>query len=445
MVMNLDGKILFHNDKYMHGNIVTDAALLEAVKNMQAVIQPWLEQGVKYYDVTIPVLGKHGEQLAAVRIGFAEKIITQKTTSLIASSLGISFVCLGLAIGLSIFAFSTWVTKPLLSLLNIIQEIRKHGVVGSNKRVEVKSDDEIGKLGAAFNQMMNDLEKSHDKVKSYTNELELRVKERTKDFKKAKDTAEAANRAKSEFLANMSHELRTPLNHIIGFTELVVDKDFGDLNEVQEEYLNDVLHSSKHLLSLINDILDLSKVEAGKLELHTSDVNLKIILENSLIMITEKAMKHGIKFVINMDGIPEIITADKRKLKQVLYNLLSNAVKFTPDGGSITIGAKLGTGHSVVEHGNADEKTSTQYPIPNTDRNFIEISVKDTGIGIKHEDLERIFNVFEQVETSTRRNYQGTGLGLSLTKQLIELQGGRIWAESDGEGKGSTFIFTIPL
>jgi len=283
-------------------------------------------------------------------------------------------------------------------------------------------------------------------------ELEQKIVEgkvTARALKQATKTAEAANRAKSEFLANMSHELRTPLNHILGFTELVVDKNFGDLNDIQEEYLNDVLSSSKHLLSLINDILDISKVEAGKLEMEPSNCNPKLLLKNSLIMIKEKAMKHGIRLSNHIDGIPETITADERKLKQVMYNLLSNAVKFTQAGGEIRLTADLADGSlpiadSSIAKAFDQELRAKSYELKASQK-FIRISVTDTGIGLKSEDLKRIFNPFKQVESSANRRFQGTGLGLSLSKSLVELHGGRIWVESEGEGKGSAFRFIIPL
>ncbi len=260
----------------------------------------------------------------------------------------------------------------------------------------------------------------------------------------AKKEAEKANKTKSEFLANMSHELRTPLNHILGFTELLLDKNFGELNATQEEYLGDVYQSSKHLLSLINDILDLAKVEAGKLELRPSGFNLRMLLENSLIMIKEKALKHGIKLSHKINGIPDTITADERKLKQIIYNLLSNAVKFTPDGGEIRLLSSLADNKKIIDQieSNPCQLSAADFELH---QDWAQISVQDTGIGFKSENADRIFSPFEQVESSRRRKFQGTGLGLSLTRQFIELHGGRIWAESEGEGKGSTFHIVIPI
>jgi len=276
-------------------------------------------------------------------------------------------------------------------------------------------------------------------------ELEQKIAEKKrgeKALKEAMENAEAANLAKSEFLANMSHELRTPLNHIMGFTELVMNKNFGDLNEVQTEYLGDVLASSKHLLSLINDILDLSKVEAGKLDLELTAINLGELIDNSLNMVKEKAMKDGLHLSTEINGIPESLMADERKLKQILYNLLSNAVKFTPEGGSISLISEIASDDKLQA---MDLKSQGTKKLETGTKNFIEISVIDTGIGIAPEHLERILNPFEQVDNSTSRKYQGTGLGLPLSRRLVELHGGRLWVESDGEGRGSTFRFVIPF
>ena len=225
----------------------------------------------------------------------------------------------------------------------------------------------------------------------------------------------------------MSHELRTPLHHMMGFTELLLDRSCGDLNEAQREYLTDVLASGDHLLSLINDILDLSKVEAGKDELALSDVDLRGLLEESLMMFTEKTVRQGIQLSSEIAEIPATIQADRRKLKQILYNLLSNAVKYTPDGGRISLSARKRRGKK------------TGHPCE------VEISVTDSGIGLRAEDLERIFKPFEQVESTRSRRFQGAGLGLPLSRRLVELHGGRIWAKSEGADRGSTFTFVIPL
>lgn len=261
------------------------------------------------------------------------------------------------------------------------------------------------------------LKKSHMELEQATRDLQRKNLE----LKAATEKAQVSDRMKSEFLANMSHELRTPLNHIMGFSELLYNKHFGELNPTQEEHLGDILRSSSHLLSLINDILNLSKIEAGKMELDCSEIPLQGLLENSLTMVEEKALKHRIRLTSNFVDIPPALCADERKVKQILYNLLSNAVKFTPDGGAVHLEAR-----GLEEKG-------------------IEIRVSDNGIGVPNSDLERIFQPFEQGDNSSSRRYQGTGLGLSLTNRLVELHGGRIWAESPSPQQGATVSFVIPL
>jgi GAF domain-containing protein/anti-sigma regulatory factor (Ser/Thr protein kinase) len=230
---------------------------------------------------------------------------------------------------------------------------------------------------------------------------------------------EAANRHKSEFLANMSHELRTPLNAIIGFSEVLGERLFGELNEKQAEYTDDILSSGRHLLSLINEILDLSKVEAGRMELQLATFDLPLAIENARTFVRERATTHGITLDVAVDDRLGDFIGDERKIKQILLNLLSNAVKFTPEGGRIGIDARQSNGS-------------------------VEISVCDTGIGIALEDQPKVFEEFRQVGSDYAHKVEGTGLGLTLAKKFVELHGGKIWVESEA-GKGSTFIFTLPI
>jgi signal transduction histidine kinase/CheY-like chemotaxis protein len=228
---------------------------------------------------------------------------------------------------------------------------------------------------------------------------------------------EVAGRHKSEFLASMSHELRTPLNAVIGFSDVLLERMFGELNERQEEYVRDIRDSGRHLLELINEILDLSKVEAGRMELEPAAVSLPGLLENALAMVRERAARHGIAITLHVAPEVGVIWADELKLKQVVLNLLSNAVKFTPDGGSVDVQAKVSGAEA-------------------------QVIVHDTGIGIDAADHDRIFEAFQRGGREARS--EGTGLGLTLSKRIVELHGGRIWMTSR-PGSGSTFGFAVPV
>jgi signal transduction histidine kinase len=295
-------------------------------------------------------------------------------------------VALALALGLLL----AWaLVGPIRRTESRLAEISAGDFSG---RLDVPNRDELGSLANNVNRMNDELRRVYGEL-------------------------EAASRHKSAFLANMSHELRTPLNAIIGFSQVLLQRLFGEINEKQEEYLEDILSSGNHLLSLINDVLDLSKVEAGQVELEVATFSLREALERGVVIVRERAATNGITLTLELAPDVDLVDGDERRIRQVVFNLLSNAVKFTPADGRVVVAASR------------------------LDRE-VEISVADNGPGIAYEDQQRIFEEFQQTEAGIEQR-EGTGLGLALSKRLVELHGGRIWVESE-PGIGSRFVFTLP-
>jgi signal transduction histidine kinase len=272
---------------------------------------------------------------------------------------------------------------------------------------------------------------------------DLTERRRLEEEVRERKRLEGVNRFKSQFLANMSHELRTPMNAVLGFSEILRDRRFGPLNEKQARFVNNILVSGRHLLTLIDDILDLAKIEAGKMRLDLAPLALRDAITEvcDVMQLHAEAKRQSIQTRVDPDV--GVCVADRHRVHQILLNLLSNATKFTPDGGQITVTVKM---VSSSEFGVSSSQPETRNLKPETASasEFAEIAVADTGIGISPDDLPRLFREFEQLEPFYTKRHQGSGLGLALCQRLVELHGGRIWASSEGEGRGSTFTFTIP-
>ena len=330
------------------------------------------------------------------------------------------------------------ITRPILALVEAARTVSAAKTYSI--RVDSGDDDELGTLAGTFNEMLAQIEARDRELRLARDELEARVDERTEALKQEigervrleeqlrhrnqeltnqNRRVQEANRLKSEFLANMSHELRTPLNAIIGFSELLVDGKVGPTTPKQKEFLNDVLVSSRHLLKLINDVLDLSKVEAGKMEFRPEPVDLAVLVNEVSDSLRALAATKHLEVTTAIDATVQTVLVDRSKLKQVLYNYASNAIKFTGDGGTIAIRVK-----------------------PESTDEF-RVEVTDSGVGIRQEDLRHLFVEFQQLDSTTGKRYAGTGLGLALTKRILEAQGGRYGVDSV-PGQGSTFFAVLP-
>jgi PAS domain S-box-containing protein len=294
----------------------------------------------------------------------------------------------------------------------------------------------------------------YEAIRQHAVTLEQRVQERTRSLQTVNRELQAASRHKSAFLANMSHELRTPLNSIIGFAEVLLDQTAGPVTEKQARFLGHIHQSGKHLLDLINDILDLSKVEAGKLTLKPRALSVPITLGDVLVLTRALATKRSQRLLVDIEADLPSLQADPVRFKQICFNLLSNAVKFTPNGGTIWVTARRLTGapatgaEELGHRGATAQGEGPPAPLPPaspTTLQFLEIRVRDTGIGIREADLPRLFQDFVQLESVETKRHEGTGLGLALTRRLVELHGGRIWVESEGVGQGSTFTILLPF
>ena len=360
------------------------------------------ESGSGSAESSLPL--RHRAELFAVDINRLTAVLANATTAkaddLIAENASASASSRNLVIGVATGALVLALLLGLVlswSVIGPIQRIdARLATIAAGDfsgHVDVSNRDELGALAANVNRMNDELDRLYDEL-------------------------ETTSRHKSEFLASMSHELRTPLNAIIGFSQVLRERMFGELNEKQEEYLDDILVSAYHLLSLINDVLDLSKVEAGQIELEIARFSLRDALESGVVMVRERATVEGVRVELSADPEIDPVEGDERRIRQVVFNLLANAVKFTPEGGAVDVSAARRNGE-------------------------VWVSVSDTGPGVAPEDRERIFEEFQQTDVGVGVG-EGTGLGLALSKRLVELHGGRIWVDSE-VGAGSTFVFTLPV
>jgi signal transduction histidine kinase len=378
-------------------------------------------------EISYPVLLQGGVHMHNVLYYFSFDALETRLSEMKKSTLRLTllFIVIGF-LGAAIFSYG--LTRNLNDLVEHTNLMAKGDL---KEPININSGDELGELASSFEYMRTEVLKKNDEIETYNKKLEEKVKERTTELEKLTEQLRKNNvilqkaneklleldKLKSEFLANTSHELRTPLTSIIGYSQCVIAELDGPLPEQHKKNVNKILSSGKDLLTLINRILDFSKIESGTLNFHKESLNIKNIIEESVTIIRPMSNEKGLSLITNIESDLPVINADSMRIKQAMINLLSNAVKFT-DKGFIRINAVRNNGNLLI-------------------------SVSDTGIGIAKEDHNTIFEAFRQVDGSVHRKFGGSGLGLSISKKLIELHNGKLWLESE-EGTGTTFSFTLP-
>lgn len=441
IILDSEGTVLASTEKRFDGYILND----DVSKRANSSSGELLQAAGNVFDVSVPIF-LEGKKIGIARVGVSTETMLQKIAAV--RNDGVNMTLFAIVVGSMVAVLiALRVTRGLGSLGKAANEMTGGDL---DTRAQVDSYREVNELAYAFNHMadaiqereeelqqsLEELDNAHEELQSANEELQQNYEElehtneelqstteelqtSNEELSEANDRVMEADRLKSEFLANMSHELRTPLNSILALSGILLARMDGDLTEEQDKQVKIIQKSGKNLLELINDILDLSKIESGKMEIHTEEFLIEDVVYDSKLTVTPLAYEKGLNVVLNKDEDIPVIRSDRNKVKQILLNLLSNAVKFTPKGGSITISATGRDGR-------------------------LELRVMDTGIGIAKENLDKIFDEFRQVDGSSTREYGGTGLGLAITRRLVKLLGGEIGVESE-IGKGSTFIINIPV
>ncbi|NBD17119.1 MAG: response regulator [Cyanobacteria bacterium] len=429
IIFREDGRLIAHPE--LRKEISENEGELTMIETGNANLERVFQLVQNYEELPLVINDEQGDQFLALTklegpdwyfvTVFPESILSKQ-----ASEIAIFVLLLGSgALVLEIIFLSgvlrRKITKPLAELTTATTEIASNNL---DIKVDESKNNELGRLAASFNQMARQLQQSFQALEQANSNLEARVEERTRELQKAKEAADRANQFKSEFLANMSHELRTPLNAILGMSEGLQENIFGDINEKQVKALQTIEGSGSHLLELINDILDIAKIESGQIKIEYHPTPIAQLCKYSLTFIKQQAFNKHIQVETKLaPNLPDLLV-DEQRIRQVLINLLNNAVKFTPEGGRITLEAYLSQ--------NAIDSTG-----------YVEIAVSDTGIGIAQADLEQLFQPFTQIDSALNRQYQGTGLGLALVKHLVELHDGHVSVTSQ-VGIGSRFTVELP-